>query len=263
MMAGPVQVVGAEHRLGPASSNEVATWRTLPARQAVAGASIGILCIPGVSALIPGNVQNATTYDFPVLYDVLPDVTFPEIACGDERVAPKLIAGATRLVAQGCRAVVGACGSFGHYQKTVAAAIDVPVFMSILTQVPFLLQSMGPRRKLLIIFATTRAWTEKVREQCGIDPTRIVAFGLEDCPEFTRMMAAESEFTPSTLATQIIQTIAPAVTGEVGGILLQCSDLPPCAVMLQRHFGLPIYDMTGLIRWLQGCVVRRHFNGAM
>ncbi len=229
----------------------------------MAGASIGILCIPGVSALIPGNVQNATTFDFPVLYEVLPDVTFPEIACGDERVVPKLIAGATRLVTQGCRSIVGACGSFGHYQKTVAAAIDVPVFMSILTQVPFLLQSMTSRRKLLIVFATTRAWTEKIREQCGIDPTRVVPVGLENCPEFERMMAAETEFSSSVLAEQIVQTIAPAMTGDVGGILLQCSDLPPCAVALQRHFGLPVYDMTGLIRWLQGCVVRRPFIGTM
>lgn len=255
--------MATEHRRGPASLNEAATWRALPARQAVAGASIGILCIPGVAALIPGNVQNATTYDFPVLYDVLSDVAFPEIACGDERVTPKLIAGATRLVAQGCRAVVGACGSFGHYQTAVASAVDVPVFMSILTQVPFVLQSMGPRRKLLVVFATTRAWTEKVREQCGIDATRVIAVGLEECPEFRTMMVAETEFTPRTLATQIIETIAPAVTGEVGGILLQCSDLPPCAVTLQRHFGLPVYDMTGLIRWLHGCVVRHPFAGAM
>jgi len=63
------------------TANEV--WRTLPQGQAIAGASIGIICIPGVSGLIPGNVQNATSFDFPVMYEVMEDVEFPQIAVGD------------------------------------------------------------------------------------------------------------------------------------------------------------------------------------
>jgi hypothetical protein len=252
------------HQYGPACSGTGARFRTVGAGQSVAGAAVGIICIPGVKAILPGNIQNATTFDFPVAYRILEDVSFPEIACGDPSVTPKLIAAARDLVRQGARAIVGACGSFGHYQQPIAAAVQVPAYMSILTQVPNVLMGLGPEQKLLIVFANVSAYTDLVRQQCGIaEPDRIKAVGLSECEEFNRMFEADALFDPAKLVAEITATLTPHVTDEVGAILLQCSDLPPFAAAIQHQFGLPVHDMSGLIRWVQSSVVRTPFGGFM
>jgi len=243
-------------------SNRSKKWTNLPEQQAIAGYPVGILCLPGVSALIPGNVQNAGTFNFPVLYKVLEDVRFEQIANGDRAVEAAIVAGAEELVVNGVKAVVGACGSLGHYQSAVANAVGVPVFMSILTQVPFILQSLGNNQKLAAVFASTQTFTPLIQHECGIDDLgRIVSVGLMECPSFSGMTEPEKEFDGDALLAEMIARIESVMDDSVGALLLQCSDLPPFAAELQQYFGLPVYDMTGLISWLQSAVLRRPFEG--
>ncbi len=239
-----------------------ATWRNLPGKQATAGHSIGIVCIPGVSALLPGNMQNASTFSFPVEYKVVRGVTFDQIACGAPEAAEPIVAAARELVAGGARAVVGACGSLGHYQRVVADAVPRPVFMSIMTQVPFILQAMGMRQKLAILFATKRAFTPLLREQCGIpESDRIISIDLMGCPEFDSFVSPGALCDGDALLKEVFSRVEAHIDNTVGALLLQCSDLPPFAADLQQHFGLPVFDMSGLVEWLHSSVVRRPFPG--
>ncbi|MCP4302091.1 MAG: aspartate/glutamate racemase family protein [Gammaproteobacteria bacterium] len=239
------------------------SWQNLPEGQAVAGFPIGILCIPGVSALIPGNVQNAQTFTFPVKYQVLRDVQFEQIAKGDKAVVPAIVKAAESLVDDGVGAIVGACGSLGHYQSVVANAVAVPVFMSILTQVPLLLNSLGENQSLAIVFATKTAFSPLIQRECGIDDlSRIVQIDLIDCPSFIDMTQGDKPLDGDALLAQIISKVEAEIDDSVGAIMLQCSDLPPFAVEIQHHFGLPVFDMTGLIDWVYRSVVRRPFSGA-
>ena len=48
---------------------------------------------------------------------------------------------------------------------------------------------------------------------------------------------------------------------NVGAILLECSDLPPFAHMVQAATNLPVFDFTTLHNWLYGAVCRRPFTG--
>jgi len=250
------------HKTGAWLSGRPGHCRNLPQSQAVAGYGIGILCIPGVTALMPGDIQNATSFDFPVLYHVLEDIEFEQIACGSDEVTPALIAGARQLIANGARAVVGACGSFGHYQKAVADAVNVPVYMSIIAQVPFLQQSLGAQQKLLAVFASGSAYTPLLREQCNIvDTDRLQVISLWETQRFADMSKAEYQMDVDALVDELVEHIADSIDPAVGAIVLQCSNLPPFASAIQQHFGLPVFDMTNLISWLQSAVVRRDFAG--
>lgn len=236
--------------------------RTLPKGRATAGISIGIICVEGVSALWPGNVQNASSFEFPVVYHVLRGVKFEQIACGDESITEQVVSAARALEAQGVRAIVGACGSLGHYQRAAAKAVAVPVYMSILVQLPFILQSLGPAQRLLVVFASTAAYTEKVREQCGIVASeRIVPVGLMQLPEFMAMLQPDAELDAARMARAFGDEIARQIDNSIGAILLQCSDLPPFAAYFQSRFRLPVFDMTGLAAWLHYAVARRDFTG--
>jgi len=227
------------------------------------GAAIGILLVEADYVMLPGNVANASTYDFPVVYHVLKDVTFERIAAADPAVLDILIAGGEALIADGVRAVASACGSFANYQRAAAAALPVPTYLSPMLQVPWIQASLQPEQKLLVIAAVGSAITTKVYEECAItDTKRLLIEQAFDIPEFKAMLSPEG-FNPARLESELATYASQLVEKhpEAGAILLQCSDLPPFAWAIQNATGLPVYDMNTLIGWVHAAAVRRPYDG--
>jgi len=48
---------------------------------------------------------------------------------------------------------------------------------------------------------------------------------------------------------------------EIGAILLECSDMPPYAVEVQRHVKLPVFDFITLIKWVHHSVAQKPYFG--
>lgn len=98
--------------------------------QMIAGHAVGIIVLNVGYPQVPGNVANATTYPYPVRYAVVRDADVPRLLAGDPALLEPSLEAAEALVADGCRAIVGACGYFARFQRELAAALPVPVFMS-------------------------------------------------------------------------------------------------------------------------------------
>ena len=49
----------------------------------------------------------------------------------------------------------------------------------------------------------------------------------------------------------------------VAAIVLECTNLPPYAAVLQATFGLPVYDIHSMITWLQAGLRPRTFAGRL
>jgi hypothetical protein len=227
------------------------------------GAPIGILLVEADYAMLPGNVANASSYDFPVLYRVLEGVTFQKIAVADPAVLDVLIRGGQSLIDSGVRAVVSACGSFANYQRAAAAALSVPTHLSSMLQVPWIQAALQPQQKLLVISAVGSAITTKVLEECSItDTDRLLIEQAIDVPEFKAMLSPEG-FNPARLEAELTVYAHELVEKhpEAGAILLQCSDLPPFAWAIQNATGLPVYDMNTLITWVHAAAVRQPYDG--
>jgi hypothetical protein len=228
-----------------------------------AGFSVGILCLDTRHQLVPGNVQHAESFDFPVLYEVVKGVSGPALMRGDPAAAGAIIRHAKTLQESGVDVIVGACGSFAFYQQAVSAEIRVPVVLSILLEVPLLLRALPPKRKLGIIFASVSSFTAEVCKQCDIsDLTRILPLGADSLPEFQPILQQRPTFDSgaleAALATFTRQTAVEHP--EVGMWLLQCSDLPPYAAAIQGATGLPVFDMVTLIRHLRDATARRPYT---
>jgi aspartate/glutamate racemase len=228
------------------------------------GFPVGILTISTRHALLPGNVQNAQSFPLPVVYEEVA-VEDPHVLMhGDPALLPAIISAAQRLAKQGVRAVAGACGSFAYYQKAVADAVDVPVFLSILTQVPFIQQSLGTRKKLCIICAAEFTMNERVFAQCNItDTSNLVIRQMCGHPEFDRMVKATDPMDPAKMRDEVVAVSTGALRDDrtIAAFLLQCSDLPPFASAVQQATGLPVFDMTLLIRWLQSAACYLPYSG--
>jgi aspartate/glutamate racemase len=232
--------------------------------RAIGGQAVGIIVIDVWYPMVPGNIANATTFKFPVLFKILRGVSGEQIMNGDPALLDPIIQGARELTQQGARAIVGACGSFAYYQKAVAATLEVPAFMSVMLQVPLILQSLRPNQKLGILAASASALTPRVFEQCNItDTSRLAITEARDLQEFQVMGSCTGGFNSHRLEQEVVTHVKRFVIDhpEVGAILLQCSDLPPYAWAIQNAVQLPVFDMTTLINWVYQAVVREPFSG--
>jgi hypothetical protein len=107
-------------------------------RQVSYGEAIGIILLENYAPFIPGDVANATTYDFPVRFQRVENFSVERIFKHDMSLLDPVLEAGRALVGEGVRAVTGDCGFMVIYQEQLAAALEVPVFMSSLLQIPFL-----------------------------------------------------------------------------------------------------------------------------
>ena len=119
--------------------------------QASYGEAIGILLLDCFTPFIPGDVANATTYSFPVRFQKVEGLTTKRVLGKDPTAFEPLLAAAEELVGQGVRAITGDCGFLAIHQKRLATALEVPVFLSSLLQIPFIFSILGPEQKVGVI----------------------------------------------------------------------------------------------------------------
>ena len=243
---------------------QVNTQISMPKEQAIAGNAIGILVLDLWYPYLPGNVANASTYSFPVHYKILRGSTIPQIMRADPVLLDLIVEGGRELEKQGVRAIVGACGYFGNYQKEAAATLDIPVFLSSVLQIPIIRQGLKPNQKVGIICAVADSLTPKLLSQCGVDDiSDIVIAGAQDLPEFQNILQCTGSFNSYKIEQQLVDLAKQLVSSnpDIGAILLECSDMPPYAWAIQNAIRLPVFDFTTLINWVYNAVVRRPFAG--
>ena len=230
------------------------------------GHAVGIILVDVRTPFIPGDVGNASTYPFPVVYRTVPDVTLERlIDKGDKSLTNNVIQTARELEDMGVRAIASDCGYMIHFQAEVAAAVSVPVIMSSLIQLPMLERSIGPDRKIGVICANKPRRTSDMLALAGLrDPDRVIIRGMQDAPAFRSPILDEEPLLDDELITgEITDTAKELVTShpEVGPILLECSNMPPYAHAIQRVTGRPVFDFTTLIGVYFAASFRKPFAG--
>ena len=236
-----------------------------PAAQMMAGHAVGILLLNTGYPIIPGNVANASTYDYPVRFKVVDGADSPRLLGGDPTLLEPILAAAEELVRDGCRAIVGACGYFARFQRELAEALPVPVFLSSLCQVPMLLAALRPQQQLGILCAKASSLDQGMLTAVGIpEDAPIVVAGMEHSPGFRGAILEDQGWMDLDQVRDEVVGAAVALVRdhpEIGALLLECSDMPPYAKQIQEATGLPVWDYVTLIDWIQSSVVRRTYDG--
>jgi hypothetical protein len=237
----------------------------------VFGITIGLVQMRVNLPMIPGNMGNASTFDFPMLYremnaknvfDVMANPPAKDFENG-------IVEAAQWLELQGVRAIMGNCGFFGSYQNVVRKRINVPFYSSSLMMLPMMVQSMPGDKKVGVITANGPI-LKKVQavENCGLSledkKNRIVIMGCEEYPEFaTGIMANTGRYDPVRVEREIVSVAERMMVAnkDIGAILLECTELSPHAVAVQNAVHLPVWDYTTLTKWVQSGCIRRPFVG--
>lgn len=244
----------------------MAIYRTTPARPVAYGYTIGMLCAEWNVPFVPGDLNNASTFGFPVRYLTVDGAAGSEVLTGDASALGELfVAAAKQLEAEGVHAITGNCGYMAAYQDLVAAAVSVPVFMSSLLQAPMLLRMLGPDQRLAVLVANGTGITPEVLRGAGIDdPSRLVIQGLDHKPHFHEVILRETgTLDEERLRREVVEAAVEAAESDpsLGAVLLECSDLPAYARSIHEATGLPVFDWAGFIRYVHDATNPRAYRG--
>lgn len=231
------------------------------------GEAIGILLIENYVPFIPGDVANATSYDFPVRFQRLPGITPERLFAHDTSMVEVVIAAGRALIDEGVRAITGDCGFLAIYQERIASELGVPVFLSSLLQLDFIARILPPARSIGIVTANRKSLDRTVLGAvCTVPDDRLVIAGLENKEHFVDAVFTENGMLDDEIVErEVLETVDEITTEgrDLGAILLECSLLPPYAAAVQQRTGLPVFDYNTMIRYVHSAVVRRRFTGFM
>lgn len=230
--------------------------------RAIYGARIGILMLEAQFPRIPGDMGNAETWPFPVLYKVVrgasPDVIVRQR--GGEMLGA-FQAAAAELVADGADGITTNCGFLSLFQAELAAHCHVPVATSALMQAP-LIQRLLPVDQTvgIITISASHLSVDHLRAAGVASGTPVV--GTDSGREFSRaILNNEPELNVAAARDDILDAGRELLAHhpEVGAVLLECTNMGPYSADLQQELRLPVFDIVSFVRWFHSSLAPSRF----
>jgi Asp/Glu/hydantoin racemase len=229
----------------------------------VYGASVGILMLESQFPRIPGDIGNALTWPFPVLYKVVRGAS-PErvVRQGSKGLKEDFIEAARELVDNGADGVTTTCGFLSLFQTELASAVNVPVATSSLMQVP-LVQALLPKdRRVGVLTISKASLTAEHLRAAGV-PTDTPIVGTDHGREFSRVIINDEPSMDVESARQDLLAAARELSEshhDLGAIVLECTNMVPYAADIRRETGLPVFSIYSFVVWFQSALTPRAFG---
>ncbi|WP_287981271.1 aspartate/glutamate racemase family protein [Acidiphilium sp.] len=221
--------------------------------KAIYGAPLGILMLEARFPRIPGDMGNAATWPFPVLYHVVRGATPALVVLERARgLLPAFLEAAADLVALGAEAITTNCGFLALFQAQLAAHVRVPVATSALLQVPWVQAALPPGQRVGVVTISAATLSPAHLAAAGVPPDTPVA-GPDPAGEFVRVLiGAEKDDLDVDRAEDEVLAAGRALVAQrpdVGAIVLECTNMAPYAAAMQAALGRPVYDIYSLVTW--------------
>jgi hypothetical protein len=221
--------------------------------KAIYGAPLGILMLEAKFPRIPGDMGNAATWPFPVLYRVVRGATPEQVVLrGAAGLLPDFIAAAKELVSLGAEAITTNCGFLSLFQREIAEAVAVPAATSSLMQVPWVQATLPPGKRVGVVTVSASTLTAAHLDGASAPRDTPIA-GTENGQEFFRVLikAEKEDLDVSFAERDVVGAGLQLVRNnpDVGAVVLECTNMPPYAAALQAELGLPVYDIYSMISW--------------
>ena len=210
-------------------------------------AHLGILMLDTRFPRIVGDIGNATSFDFPVIFRRMEGIGSSDAVTTHPdrpRVLAALKANAEALAAEGAVGISTSCGFLALYQDDLAAASPVPVATSAL----LLIRQLGGKR-VGVITASAMNLTPAHFEAVGA-PGDTPFVGLPENSSFADTFLRNG----LTLDREQVEREAVAAGRalvarhpEIDTVVLECTNLPPYKDALKAALGLPVYDVLDLL----------------
>jgi aspartate/glutamate racemase len=228
------------------------------------GQKVGILMLDTHFPRIPGDIGNATSFPFPVVYKTVKEANAESVVLkADPSLIKPFIEAAKELEAEGCKVVITSCGFMAKFQKEIASKLDIPVISSSLLQVRLVSSMMSSKKKVGIITAKASSLGEDHFKGVGMEDVNKVVYGIEHT-EFAKTFFEGYDYIDIDLAEEEMIKVTKRMMEEnpdIGAIVLECTNMPPFTKVIQETSGLPVFDVVNLIRYVHDAIVSTGYDG--
>ena len=227
------------------------------------GARVGILMLETRFPRIPGDMGNAETWPFPVVYKVVSGASPRRVVCEKaEWLLDAFLVAADELVRLGADGITTTCGFLSLYQRELAAHVGVPVATSSLMQIPFIERLLPEGKRVGVITVSAADLTEEHLRAAGAEPATPVV-GTDGGSEFTRVLINDEERLDAAAAERDILAAGEELVANhsgIGAVLLECTNMVPYARALSLRLRLPVFSIYTFVTWFHSGLVPRDFG---
>ncbi len=230
--------------------------------KSIYGASVGILMLDARFPRIPGDMGNATTWPFPVLYRIVRDAS-PDLVVrrSAEGMLSAFVDAARDLVRDGADGITTNCGFLSLFQQELSEAVPVPVVTSSLMQVEMVNRTLPAGKCAGVLTISASTLTEDHLRKAQV-PEGTPIGTTEGGQEFTRAILGNEESldvekarADNVEAALRLQKNHP----ELGAIVLECTNMCPYAADIQSATGLPVFSIVSFVTWFQSGLLPPRF----
>lgn len=207
--------------------------------------ALGILQLDNAPQMLAGSLSNPATFAFPIICRRVLGASVRNVVFGaqDDRMEAAFINAAKELVHDGAVAITSNCGFTIKYQKAMMQALSVPVSMSSLLLLPYLVATTKGRIGILTF--DSRPLTSDLLRLVGVEThDRVAVAGIENSQTWRMMSEPENKTTISQMAEDLLAAIAHMRKrhDDVEAILFECAGFPAVANGVREQTKLPVYD---------------------
>lgn len=229
------------------------------------GQAVGIILLDRRVPSILGDVGNASSFRYPVIYRSIPGFTVEKCRACEPGWAENIIKAAIELEQQGVRGISSNCGFMIQYQQCVRDAVSVPVCLSSLLQLPLIAASIDKSGAIGVVTSASRTLSVELLERNGVRIDRsIIIKGIDDEAEIRTAVLEERDILDSDLMAKQTAQVAKRLVADhpnVRAILLESAALAPYAKAVQEATDLPVHDFLTLIDFMQSGTHQRVYCG--
>ncbi len=218
------------------------------------GAAVGILVLETRFPRIPGDMGNADTWPFPVLYKVVPDASPDRVvrhqAAG---LLDNFISAGQQLVAAGADGITTNCGFLALFQEELSSALQVPVASSSLMQVPLVERMLPPGQRCGILTISSSTLTSEHLYKAGCRPDTPVG-STPSAGEFSQTILKNKLGLDIELARRENIDAAKNLVEKnptVRAIVLECTNMVPYSMDIRAATGMPVFSIYSFVNWFQ------------
>jgi hypothetical protein len=213
---------------------------------------LGILMLDTRFPRIKGDIGNAQSFDFPVIFRRMEGIGSADAVTAHPdrpRVLAALEANARALADEGAIGLSTSCGFLALYQDDLAVRSPVPVATSALLHIKQLAD-----KRVGVITASARNLTPAHFAAVGA-PIDTPFVGLPEDSSFARTFIGNATTLDRDRVEREVVAAAHDLMARHPGIdtiVFECTNLPPYKKAVQDAVSLPVFDVLDLLKGFYG-----------
>lgn len=201
-----------------------------------------------------GDIGNPNTFPFPVRYKIVKGATIERaVKTGDPSLIAPFVEVAKELERDGIKAITTSCGFLALFQKEIKRELNIPFYSSSLMQIPFVHTLVDQKGTIGVITAKKSSLTRRHLEGAGVQDTPVAITGMDDMPEFTRVIIENSKDMDTHKIEKELVTKAQFLVDhhrDIQAVVLECTNMPPYRESIKRAVRLPVFDIITLTEYV-------------